>query len=210
MFLSRWHYSTSFWVVFPELPLVVFENLHFPSSIVSVQGVAPCPHNCFLCPWGHWCLAVAGVTSVAGITTRSTGMAELLLCLGLLRLQPLLPQWGKLEGGVEAGVRGCQVYGPHHHKQGSGVSCAPVAKRTGVIGLTSTAAQFSVAMGTAAVGSQSHVCHLHCCYWILWGCGSPMIVRRPVSGALVLPPLCVPTHPPSDYRCVDLSCVLVC
>ena len=135
---------------------------------------------------------------------------KLPLCLGLPRLQPLLPQWGKLEGGVEAGVRGCQVYGPHHHKQGSGVSCAPVAKRTGVMGLTSTAAQFSVAMGTAAVGSQSHVCHLRCCYWILWGCGSAMIARRPVSGAMVLSLLCVPTHPPSDYRCIDLSCVLVC
>ena len=70
---SRWRYSTNFWFLLPELPLVIFESWHFPPSTTSLRGVAWCPCCPCLCLWGHWYLSAA---SVSGIPAWGTGMAS--------------------------------------------------------------------------------------------------------------------------------------
>ena len=40
LLFSRWHYSTSFCFLLPELPLAIFKDLHIPLSTASIWGLA--------------------------------------------------------------------------------------------------------------------------------------------------------------------------
>ena len=76
MFFSRRRYSTSFWFLLPELPLVVSlcDNPFFPPSTASARGLALCPYCCFLCLRAGFCLAVASVAAVVGVASWGAQM----------------------------------------------------------------------------------------------------------------------------------------
>ena len=76
LFFSRSCYCISFWFLLPELPLVILEDLYFPSFLASIQGVVGTLIITTCTSEGHWCLAIAGVTVVIGFATRGIGMAD--------------------------------------------------------------------------------------------------------------------------------------
>lgn len=75
MIFGRWCYSTSFWFLLPELSLAIFEDWHFLPSNTSTRGLASALVVSIFASRGHWCLAVASVTAVAGFASRGTDMA---------------------------------------------------------------------------------------------------------------------------------------
>ena len=141
LFSGRWCH-THFWFLFRELPLVIFE-WQFPTSIFSVSGVAPCLHCCFLCHYGHCCLA----SSRFAVVTRLVGS---FLASGIPWVIGSAFGGGALVVGVmgtsEAGRAGTQALPPL---------------------LTSYLWPW-----VPSVVRWPELCHrLPCCYWVLWNCG---------------------------------------
>lgn len=114
-------------VLFPELPLVIFESCHFPPSVVSVKDVALDPHCHRCCWWGTSEIAVSSAVCSSlrmGRERVKRNRGRRCLCL----------DWGC---GAAAGGSG----------GGEAESWCPCSLRNRVAGLAAAAFQLLVGWG---------------------------------------------------------------
>ena len=213
MLSSRWRYSASWFcfgffpflfyflrrgavgVLFPELPLVIFESCHFPPSTVSVRDVAldPYCHRC--CWWGTSEIAgssaVCSSLGMGGREWNGTGVAGVSALTGVV--------------GAAAGGSG----------GGEAESWCPVAWGTDLQGLLPLPSSSLLAGGAVTRPPDSCVPPTQLLR-LLRGSGPSYCGQgfRTTGTAfivpLVLPPPCGPVHPPLDNRCVEFSSILLC
>lgn len=168
-------------VSLPALPLVIFENWHFPASLASARGVAGA-------------LVAADASRVSGALLLRVSLLSLVSLLGALRWRVPLPRVGSLGAGTTTtawGVKGVTgVAGDF--SLGGGLGWRVLLKLEG-LGLWALPPPLPSSLWPSVP------------LWLAAG----MVGTTSVVPA-VLPSLCVPSTRLQVHRCVELSRVPVC